>query len=236
MKPFHFQQFSVQQSGKVFRVGTDAVLLGALCNVENSKRILEVGSGTGIISLMAAQRNLEVQILALDINEEAVKLTEMNFLNSPFSDRMKAELQDFKKIETDEKYDLIISNPPYFEENSSSKDIIARQQKELGFYELIKKAAELLTSDGLLSVIIPFESGEEFITIAEEFQLFLHKRINIQGAEGSKTKRLVLEFGLRKEMFTEDDFVIEKSPRKYSDQYLELTKEFHVFSSKKLLE
>ena len=236
MKPFHFQQFSVQQSGKVFRVGTDAVLLGVLCNVERSKRILEVGSGTGIVSLMAAQRNPKAQILALDINEEAVKLTEMNFLNSPFSDRMKAELQDFKKIETDEKYDLIISNPPYFEENSSSKDIIARQQKELGFYELIKKAAELLTSDGLLSVIIPFESGEEFITIAEEFQLFLHKRINIQGAEGSKTKRLVLEFGLRKEMFTEDDFVIEKSPRKYSDQYLELTKEFHVFSSKKLLE
>lgn len=229
MKPFKFKQFDIQQSKEVFRVGTDGVLLGALADVNNVSRILEIGTGTGLISLMLAQRNLNADVLGLDINEQAAALTKVNFENSPFHIRLTNKHQDFKTFETSVKFDLIVSNPPYFEESGSDKDKIARQMVELNFIQLISGSAQVLSQKGLLSVIIPVEAGESFISIAEEKGLFLNRRVNIKGIENSKIKRLVLEFSLNKEEFTESEFVIEKSPRMYSDQYLELTKEFHIF-------
>lgn len=229
MKPFHFQQYSVNQSSEVFRVGTDAVLLGSLCSAENSRHVLEVGTGTGIISLMIAQRNSSAEILALDINENAAALAQENFQNSRFQNRLHVLKTDFKNFETERKFDFIVSNPPYFEENSSEKDILARQQTELSFSNLVKNASKLLSGDGTFSVIIPFETGVIFIKTAEQNQLFLKRKINIYGIENSKIKRLILEFSLDKIDVEESDFVIEISPRKYSDQYLELTKDFHVF-------
>ncbi|UFH33803.1 methyltransferase [Chryseobacterium sp. C-71] len=229
MKPFKFKQFEIQQSADVFRVGTDGVLLGALANINFAKNVLEIGTGSGLISLMLAQRNLNAIFLGIDINEEAVNLTKFNFENSPFHLRLKNSLQDFKTFETDEKFDLIVSNPPYFEENSSGKDVLARQTVELNFQQLISKSSQLLSENGIFSVIIPFEIGAYFIEIAKENQLFLNRKVNIYGIENSKIKRLVLEFSQIEKALEESDFIIEKSPRNYSDQYLELTKEFHVF-------
>lgn len=229
MKPFKFKQFEVRQSEDVFRVGTDGVLLGALVNIDFAKNILEIGTGTGLISLMLAQRNLNASFFGIDINEEAVNLTKLNFENSPFNLRLKNILQDFKTFETEEKFDLIVSNPPYFEENPSAKDILARQTVELNFRQLISKSTGLLSENGFFSVIIPFEVGSDFVEIAKENRLFLNRKINIYGIENSKIKRLVLEFSFIEKEHDEFDFIIEKSPRKYSDQYLELTKEFHVF-------
>ena len=229
MKPFQFKIFSIQQSPLVFRVGTDGVLLGSASSVDLAKNILEVGTGTGLVSLMLAQRNLNANFLGIDINDEAVNLTKLNFQNSPFHLKLKNSLQDFKNFETDEKFDLIVSNPPYFEENPSSKDILARQTVELNFQQLISKSSKLLSENGIFSVIVPFEVGSDFIEIAKENELFLNRRINIYGIENSKIKRLVLEFSQIEKVLEESDFIIEKSPRKYSDQYLELTKEFHVF-------
>lgn len=231
MKPFQFQKFTVQQSSEVFRVGTDAVLLGAMCNSENANQVLEIGTGTGIISLMIAQRNSNAQILAIDINEDAVQLASENFDNSSFNQRLQVLNADFKDFQIDRKFDLIISNPPYFETSDSIKDKIARQTVELNFHQLISKSAQLLTETGIFSVIIPFEVGENFINIAKENQLFLKRKINIYGIEHAKIKRLILEFSFIHNTVVEADFVIEKSPRKYSDSYLELTKDFHVFKS-----
>jgi tRNA1Val (adenine37-N6)-methyltransferase len=229
VKSFKFKQFEIQQSADVFRVGTDGVLLGALANVDAAENVLEIGTGTGLISLMLSQRNSKADFFGIDINEEAVNLTKLNFENSPFNLRLKNTLQDFKTFETGGKFDLIVSNPPYFEENPSAKDILARQTVELDFQQLISKSSKLLSENGVFSVIIPFEVGEGFIEIANENQLFLNRKINIYGIENSKIKRLILEFSLNENSLNESDFIIEKSPRKYSDQYLELTKEFHVF-------
>ena len=229
MKPFTFKQFEIQQSKDVFRVGTDGVLLGALADVELASHVLEVGTGTGLISLMLAQRNPHAEFLGLDINEDAVQLTRLNFENSPFRLRLKNSHQDFKTFETSDRFDLIVSNPPYFEESGSEKDKIARQTIELNFSQLIARAAELLSGSGIFSVIIPVEAGEIFISIGKENNLYLKRKINIKGIEGSKTKRLILEFSSEAKEVDESDFIIEKSPRQYSDQYLELTKEFHVF-------
>lgn len=228
MKPFRFQQFSIQQSKDVFRVGTDGVLLGAMCTT-NAGKILEVGTGTGLISLMLAQRNLQSNILALDINKDAVELAHHNFKNSIFSERLKAELMDFKKFKSQEKFDIIVSNPPFFEENTSNKDVLARQKIELEFDDLIKKSSENLSEVGVFSVIIPSFCAAEFVDLALDYKLSLVRKINIFGIEGGALKRNILEFSLSQKPLEISDFVIEKSPRKYSDQYLELTKYFHVF-------
>lgn len=230
MKPFKFKQFEIQQSKDVFRVGTDGVLLGALANIINAKKVLEVGTGTGLISLMLAQRNSSAEFLGIDINEEAANLTRLNFENSPFNLRLKNIYKDFKNFKTDEKFDFIVSNPPYFEESGSEKDKLARQTVELNFQQLISKSSKLLSENGIFSVIIPFEIAGDFIKLAHENQLFLIRKINIKGIANSKTKRLILEFSLMEKELEESEFIIEKSPRQYSDQYLELTKEFHVFS------
>jgi len=232
VKPFKFKQFEIQQSKSVFRVGTDGVLLGALASVNEAFKVLEVGTGTGLISLMLAQRIPEAEFLGIDINEEAAELTKANFENSPFKLRLNNILQDFKSFQTGDKFDLIVSNPPYFEVSDSEKDKIARQTVELNFRQLISKAAELLSENGVFSVIIPVEAGVDFIEMARENRLFLIKRINIKGIETSPVKRLVLEFSSVEKDPEVLEFVIEKSPRKYSDQYLELTKEFHVFREK----
>ena len=229
MKPFRFQQFSIQQSKDVFRVGTDGVLLGAMCNVKNAKKILEIGTGTGLISLMLAQRNVSAKISAIDINENAVKLASENFRNSIFNENLKVELKDFKHFETNENFDLVVCNPPFFEENASAKDVLARQQVELNFRNLVEKSTEIITKKGILSIILPSEAAKDVKSLAEEFNLYLVREINIYGIEGGNLKRNILEFSLAQKPLEISDFVIEKSPREYSDQYLNLTKNFHVF-------
>ena len=229
MKPFRFQQFSIQQSKDVFRVGTDGVLLGAMCNVTNAKKILEIGTGTGLISLMLAQRNVSAKILAIDINESAVKLASENFRNSIFNENLKVGLKDFKNFETNENFDLVVCNPPFFEENASAKDVLARQQVELNFRNLVEKSTEIITKKGILSIILPSEAATDVKSLAEEFNLYLVREINIYGIEGGNLKRNILEFSLAQKPLEISDFVIEKSPREYSDQYLNLTKNFHVF-------
>ncbi|MCD9856108.1 methyltransferase [Epilithonimonas sp. JDS] len=232
MKPFRFQQFDIQQNADVFRVGTDAVLLGSLANVSEAKKVLEVGTGTGIISLMIAQRNPEAQILAIDINSEAVNISQTNFINSPFSERLKSQLQDLKNFDTEQKFDLIISNPPYFEINSSEKDILARQRLELSFSDLIKKSSQLLSGNGLFTVIIPIDSEKEFTELCFKNKLFIQRKVVIKGIKTSEPKRLVLEYSFSESETQVENFVIEKSPRVYSNEYLELTKEFHQFNKK----
>ena len=229
MKPFRFQQFSIQQSKDVFRVGTDGVLLGAMCNVKNAKKILEIGTGTGLISLMLAQRNVSAKISAIDINENAVKLASENFRNSIFNENLKVELKDFKNFETNENFDLVVCNPPFFEENASAKDVLARQQVELNFRNLVEKSTEIITKKGILSIILPSEAASDVKSLAEEFNLYLVREINIYGIEGGNLKRNILEFSLAQKPLEISDFVIEKKPREYSDQYLNLTKNFHVF-------
>jgi tRNA1Val (adenine37-N6)-methyltransferase len=229
MKPFHFQKFSINQNSEVFRVGTDAVLLGSLAKIEGFKNILEVGCGTGIISMMLAQRNLEANILAIDIDENAVNLAAENFKNSIFSDKLKAELSDFNQFNSNILFDLIVCNPPYFEANSSEKDVLARQKVALNFDDLIINASLFLNKNGLFSVIIPAEDFDEFLKITTSNQLYLNRKIEIFGIKGGTLKRVLLEFSKEKFVTEILEFTIEKSPRKYSEAYLELTKEFHLF-------
>lgn len=232
MKSFKFKQFVVAQNQEVFRVGTDAVLLGALSNCANARNILEVGTGTGIVSLMLAQRNLSAEILAIDINEKAVELAKENFQNSPFSERMEVENKDFKFFSSEAKWDMIACNPPYFEKmETSQKDVLARQQVELNFEQLIKKVVENLSSQGLFSVIIPKNSERFFTQKCEDLGLEIQRRVDVKGSFQSEIKRCVLEYSFVPMDFVQEELVVEKAPRKYSEAYLELTKDFHCFKN-----
>ncbi|ATC37066.1 TPA: methyltransferase [Elizabethkingia anophelis] len=226
MKPFVFKRFEILQDKEVFRVGTDGVVLGALCNGEGAVRALEVGCGTGLISLMLAQRFSSAVFDALDINTKAVEIAGQNFSNSPFANRLNVVEINYNDFESVEKYDLIVSNPPYFE-SDSSKDLIARHQVLLSFQQLIYKSARLISDTGILSVIIPCDDAENFITIAEDNNLHLIRKIDIYGIKGGKLKRNILEFSRKLSELVLEELVLEKEKRIYSDEYRELTKDFH---------
>ncbi len=232
MQSFQFQQFQILQSADVFRVGTDGVLLGALCSVENRNQILEIGTGTGLIALMLAQRNQDANVVAIDIDANAVKLAQQNCRNAVFAHRLQVQLADFNNFESSANFDLLVCNPPFFKENSSEKNVQARQQVSLNFGQLLRNAKIHLKEEGILSVIIPSEFSTNFIELAAENDLFFNKKINIFGIEGGILKRNILEFSPISKLLIEVDFTIEKSPRIYSDQYLEVTKDFHLFSKK----
>lgn len=232
MKTFDFQQFSVAQSPQVFRVGTDAVLLGALCSAGNAETVLEIGTGTGIISLMVAQRNPSAQIIATDICPEAAELAQKNFFKSPFRRRLQAIHADIRQFQSQKKFDLIISNPPYFESNPSEKNKVARQQIELTFGDFCTVAEKLLAPQGMLSVILPHHVSTDFERLASVTGLFLCRKVIIRGRAELPPKRAVLEFSRNKDTATASDLIIEKAPRQFSAAYLELTKEFHLFNGK----
>lgn len=231
MKAFRFKQFDIIQSENVFRVGTDGVLLGALARHHQAKNILEIGTGTGLISLMLAQRYPNTEILAIDIDKKAIEIAQQNFKNSPFSSRLQAIQQDFRLFSAEKPLDWIVSNPPYFEENSSTKDTTARQRISLDFPELIAQTALLLAKNGTFSVIIPSTFTKDFIHIAKKHSLFLIRKLNIYGHNKSLIKRHILEFSPTYKDTEEEYFSIEKAPRQYSDEYLEATKEFHLFKN-----
>ncbi|QIG90516.1 methyltransferase [Chryseobacterium sp. POL2] len=232
MNVFRFQQFDIKQDSEVFRVGTDAVLLGVLADLEHAKNVLEIGTGTGVIAMMLAQRFPQTNILGVDVNRIAVGLASSNFKASPFANRLTAELKDIKTFDSEMKFDAIFSNPPYFQVNSSSKDVVARQKIELDFKTLIQSSSKLLNDSGKLIVIIPRQDEEVFISLCEKENLFLQRNVSIRGIVGGEVRRSVLEFSkLKADRIIKEEFVIEKSPRQYSDQYLELTKDFHLFKS-----
>lgn len=222
------------QSGEVFRVGTDAVLLGAMCSAENAESTLEVGTGCGIISLMIAQRNSETEILAIDINQNAAEIATLNFKNSPFSSRLKSECVDFSSFKSGEKFDLIVCNPPYFDVTpQSDRDAVARQKINLNFTQLISKASFYLNSVGIFSVIVPADMSLEFESLAEKASFYLSKKVFIFGRKGMGAKRVILEFKKEKSAAKISNFCIEKGPRVFSKDYLELTKDFHMFGKGK---
>ena len=232
MKSFRFRQFEIKQNDKVFRVGTDGVLLGTLADCADAKSILEIGSGTGLISLMVAQRNAQAYIQAIDINKAAAALTAENFACSPFSSRLTAVHADARSL-GNSSFDLVLCNPPFFEDHGdeTAKDYLARRQVTLSFRDLITTGARLVGDNGVLSVIVPYDSSGEFAEMASEQNLHLIRRVDIRGIAGGVWRRSVLEFARNKKTPVLQEFTVEKSPRIYSEEYLELTRDFHVFKA-----
>jgi tRNA1Val (adenine37-N6)-methyltransferase len=232
---FQFKKFTVIQEKAAMKVGTDAVLLGAWTPIKNyANSILDVGTGTGIIALMLAQRCEATQIDALEIEQEAYEEAVQNFENSHWNDRLfcyHASVRDMIEY-PDCEYDLIVCNPPFYSENYPSPNEqrnLARFQEAMPFEDLIELSDLLLSENGNLCVIIPYTEVEKFCTIALQYKLYPEKITNIKGTPASDFKRSLLCFGRKKtEGFTPDTIVIELERHDYTPEYIALTKDFYL--------
>lgn len=231
---FRFKQFSVKQDKAAMKVGTDGVLLGCWTPLANNPySILDIGAGTGLVALMLAQRSLAEQIDALEIEENAYEQAVENFEGSPWNDRLfcyHAGLDEFVE-EIDDKYDVIVCNPPFFESNNQIKNQAretARFYEVLSFEELIERASVLLSDRGVFSVIIPFEEEEKFISMAKKFDLFPFKITQVKGSPSSKFKRSLIAFSKKEKEITKDRLVIEIERHHYTPEFTELVKDFYL--------
>lgn len=235
-KPFVFKQFSVNQDRCAMKIGTDGVLLGAWASIENNPfAILDIGAGTGIIGLMLAQRSNAEVIDAIEIDDEAYEQCVDNFELSSWGDRLfcyHASLDEFVN-EIEDKYELIISNPPFYSEtyktDNKQRDI-ARFQDALPFNHLIESAAKLLTEDGKFAVIIPFKEETYFIELASKLKLYPNRILHVKGNPNSEIKRSLLEFSFREseKEIIKNILIIETIRHQYTDDYINLTKDFYL--------
>jgi tRNA1Val (adenine37-N6)-methyltransferase len=232
---FKFKQFTVEQDRCAMKIGTDSVLLGSWCPIDNNPNsILDVGAGTGILSLMLAQRTNADQIDALEIDEEAYEQCVENFENSPWADRLfcfHAGLDEFVEDPEDE-YDIIISNPPFYAEDfktDNSQRDLARFQDALPFEELIEAADLLLSENGIFAVIIPYKEEEKFIDLCAEFELYPVKVTRVKGSHKTPIVRSLLAFKRYElSVLLADELVIEINRHEYTDVYINLTKDFYL--------
>lgn len=232
---FKLKQFAVAQDRCAMKVGTDAVILGAWTPIDhNPNSILDIGAGTGILSLMLAQRSFAEQIDALEIEENAYEQCTDNFENSPWGDRLfcyHAGLDEFME-EPEDEYDLIISNPPFYTEDfkteNESRDL-ARFEDALPFEDLVEAADLLLSENGVFSVIIPFKEEVRFVNLAKDFELYPFKITRVKGHATSEIKRSLLAFSRNEVPKTElDELVIEVDRHVYTADYINLTKDFYL--------
>jgi len=232
---FQFKQFSVNQDQCAMKIGTDGVLLGAWTPIDhNPFSILDIGTGTGIIALMLAQRTSAQQIDALEIDENTYEQAVDNFENSPWSDRLfcfHAGLDEFIE-EPEDEYDLIVSNPPFHAEDYKTKNEqrdLARFQDALPFEDLIEAADLLLSENGIFALIIPYKEEQKFIQLAANFELFPIKTTRVKGTPITEIKRSLLAFSRHKMAeLAIDELVIETARHHYTPEYIALTKDFYL--------
>ena len=230
---FKFKQFTINQNKTAMKVGTDGVLLGAWADLQNAKKILDIGSGTGLLSLMAAQRS-SASITAIEIEENAYRQTVENFKNSVWNDRLNAINTSFQYFHTKTKnhYDHIICNPPFFENSQKNPDLnktTARHNDKLPFDELLIGVKYILTKNGKFSVILPYETGLNFIEKAEKLSLFCIRFTEVKPNFAKPPKRILLEFSKIQSIIQKNTITIEKEKRHdYTKEYIELTKDFYL--------
>jgi tRNA1Val (adenine37-N6)-methyltransferase len=234
LEAFQFKQFSVAHDRCAMKVGTDAVLLGAWAPVNpTTKSILDIGSGSGILALMLAQRCNADLIDGLEIDGEAYEQCVTNFESSPWADRLfcyHASLKAYTN-EMDIKYDFIISNPPFYNAtyttNNESRNT-ARFEAAMPFNELLKSVRKLLSKNGRFCVIIPFKSEKKIVEIGKENTLFSDKILRIRGQKNSIIKRSLLSFCFEKKPVEINEIYLEEKRHIYSKEFINLTKEFYL--------
>jgi tRNA1Val (adenine37-N6)-methyltransferase len=233
---FQFKQFALLQDKAAMKLGTDSVLLGCFAQVDGAEYILDIGTGTGILALMMAQKS-NTQIDAVEIDEEAFKQAEQNANESIWNDRIRIHHSAIQNFSSTNKYDLIISNPPYYR-NAKNMGIenerraLARHDKDLPFEDLCIEAYNLMKEEALFWLILPQKEGLEFIQIAKQYNLHLHQLIHVKPKPEKEVNRLILAFGKSNKTYLESTFTIYQSNGIATDEYVELTKDFYLWKDK----
>lgn len=230
---FKFKQFSINQDRTAMKVGTDGVLLGAWADVLNAEKVLDIGTGTAVISLMIAQRSNvnNIIIKAIEIEKEATSQAIENTNCSPWNINIEVINIGIQQYNPTIKFDLIVSNPPFFNNSHktpNSKRNLARHTDSLSFNSLLEKTSTLLSANGKASFIIPFYSETNFIDIASKLGLFPVRITRVKGTEESAIKRSLIELSFNKKKCLETSLTIEISRHVYTQDYINLTKDFYL--------
>ncbi|MCF8296683.1 MAG: methyltransferase [Saprospiraceae bacterium] len=232
MANFKFKQFSLSDEKSAMKIGTDAVLLGAWADCSSAKTILDIGSGCGIISLMLAQRS-NAKIHGIEIYNDSTREAIENAMNSPWSERVSFENIAFQKFwkATKVKYDLIITNPPYFINSLKSPDqkrSIARHTDNLSYEDIIIGSKNILAETGKLCVVLPYNERVFFRGKALIENLYCTKLMQVKNNNKSSYKRVLMQFEFIKKPIIIEDLIIRNENNGYSEKYYTLTKDFHL--------
>ena len=229
MAVFKFKEFTIIQEKSAMKVGTDGVLLGSWVSSKTFNAILDIGCGTGLITLILAQRNLKSNITGIEIDKIASQEAQLNITNSDWNKRVEIRNTSLQEFNTKTRFDLIVSNPPFFAKNKSKdRRNIARHTNTLLFEELIENSVNLLSKQGIFSVIIPKDSEDNFHKIATLNKLYCNRVCYIKGNEKTDVKRIMLEFSFFKSKTITEHLTIEKSRHQYTDEYIQLCKDFYL--------
>lgn len=231
---FQFKQFTIRHDKCAMKVGTDGVLLGAWAGIESCNRILDIGTGTGLIAMMLAQRSKAV-IDAIDIDAEACLQAQENAESSPFAERIKirhSALSDFAQTDTG-LYDLIVSNPPYFVDSLKCPDQkrnTARHTDTLTLEDLLQDSRKLLAPQGRIALILPYDLKKRLADCIRTQNLFLSKETSVIPVPGAEPKRLLAELTAEPPVFPtfSSQLTIEIARHQYTDEYVSLTKDFYL--------
>lgn len=231
--PFKFKQFVIHQDKCAMKVGTDAVLLGALADGSKAASILDIGTGTGIISIMLAQKTT-AEIDAIDIDDFAYEQAKENVRLSPWSSKINVyhiSLQEYA-LSCRKKYDLIVSNPPYFVDASKApakaRNKARHSEDSLPFDELAKGVEKLLRRGGHFCVILPYKESGLLRNKTQSLSLYCNTIIRICTKKGKIPKRVIMCFEHTLKPIELKDLIIQKEDNSYTKEYIELTKEYYV--------
>lgn len=229
---FRFKQFTVFHDRCAMKVGTDGVLLGAWANITSAEAILDIGTGTGLVALMLAQRSPAL-IDAVEIDAAAWSQARENVLRSPWSDRIQvyhSSLQDYV-VSCPRRYDLIVSNPPFFAKAYKAAELsrtLARHSDFLQPLDLLQGAQKLLTEQGKLVLIYPTEEAEIFVEKAELLGFYLQQKLSVKPKSKGVIKRILLELGQQKQPVQETQIALESARHIYTPEFIDLIKDFYL--------
>ena len=232
---FQFKQFTINQDRCAMKVGTDAVLLGAWVNTVGATRILDVGTGTGVVALMLAQRTSQTvpnpaTIDALELDSAAAAQAEENVWNSPWQERVNVHATDATTWSA-QPYDLIVSNPPFFRQSLKAPDGTrnqARHDDTLSWEQLAGLAARLLTPEGRFALILPIESEGVFEAMCWKNGLYLLRQCAVSSSENAKPNRLLMEFSRRQGLVDYSTLTLQTTDHQRTEAFSTLTADFYL--------
>jgi len=230
---FQFKKFIIHHDRCAMKVGTDGVLLGAWTNAENARRILDIGVGSGLISLMLAQRYPSASVVGIDIDEDAIAQAKENAELSPWKDRIElfvADVCEFSKNENMQ-FDAIVSNPPYFVDSLGCPDQqrnSARHNDSLTYEELLEGVTGLLTENGTFTIVIPMDVADRVKMIASEKKLQAVRQLNVITKPGGIPKRTLITFSFSNQECIVEELLTEVARHQYSKEYIALTREYYL--------
>jgi len=229
---FKFKQFTVYQDKTAMKVGVDSVLLAAWTNVNNVNSILDIGTGTGLLSLMLAQKT-DAKITAIEIDKDAYSQAIENINISKWKTQIQVVLTSFQNFhDNNSKFDLIICNPPYFINSLKSlqkQRNTARHNDDLSLNDLFKGVKKILSEKGRMTLIYPYEQKELLFEVANNYKLYPSKALIIRGNENKKPNRIIIEFLHQKtEIKTEKINIRNSATNSYSGKYKEITKDYYL--------